>query len=111
MLFCAVLSAIVQAFSANHSDLDLAKNSILLLLKFYLEVAVEAVIQRWGTDFGIRIPVGAAKKMSLKTGYRVFIVPLEQKPAYELESLLSGINKSNLHKEVSFGKAKGKEQW
>jgi hypothetical protein len=36
-LFCAVLSTIVQAFSANPSDLDLAKNSILLLLKFYLE--------------------------------------------------------------------------
>ena len=53
--------------------------AILLLLKFYLEVAMEAVIQRWGNDFGIRIPVGAAKKMSLKTGYRVFIVPLEQK--------------------------------
>jgi len=40
---------------------------------------MEAVIQRWGNDFGIRIPVGTAKKMSLKTGYRVFIVPLEQK--------------------------------
>ena len=72
---------------------------------------MEAVIQRWGTDFGIRIPVGTAKKMSLKTGYRVFIVPLEQKPAYELESLLSGVSKSNLHKEISFGKSKGKEQW
>ena len=38
---------------------------------------MEAVIQKWGSDFGIRIPSGIAKKMSLKTGYRVFIVPLE----------------------------------
>jgi antitoxin component of MazEF toxin-antitoxin module len=72
---------------------------------------MEAVIQKWGSGFGIRIPSGIAQKMSLKTGYRVFIVPLEQKPTYELESLLSSINKSNIHKEISFGKPKGKEQW
>ena len=27
------------------------------------------------------------------------------------ESLLSNINKNNIHNEISFGKAKGKEQW
>ena len=72
---------------------------------------MEAVIQKWDNDFGIRIPSRMAQKMSLKTGYRVFIVPLEQKPNYELETLLSGINKNNIHNEISFGKPKGKEQW
>jgi len=72
---------------------------------------MEAVIQKWDNDFGIRIPSVMARKMSLKTGYRVFIVPLEQKPTYELGSLLSGVNKNNIHNEISFGKLKGKEQW
>jgi antitoxin MazE len=72
---------------------------------------MEAVIRKWGNDFGIRIPSGVARKMSLKTGYKVHIVPMEQKPAYELETLLAGIKKSNSHKEVSFGKPQGKEQW
>ncbi len=72
---------------------------------------MEAVIQKWGNDFGVRIPSGIAQKMSLRTGYRVFIVPMEQKPTYKLESLLSGINKNNIHSEISFGKSKGKEQW
>ncbi|MDR1829803.1 MAG: hypothetical protein LBQ76_03435 [Candidatus Fibromonas sp.] len=72
---------------------------------------MEAVIQKWGNDFGVKIPSGMAQKMSLKTGYRVFIVPLEQKPKYELKSLLSNINKNNIHNEISFGKSKGKEQW
>jgi antitoxin MazE len=72
---------------------------------------MEAVIQRWGNDFGIRIPVGAARKMSLKTGYKVFIVPLEQKPAYKLEDLLSQVTEDNIHEEISFGKAVGNEEW
>jgi len=41
---------------------------------------MEAVVQKWGGDFGIRIPIATARKMSLKTGYKVYIVPLEQKP-------------------------------
>jgi antitoxin component of MazEF toxin-antitoxin module len=72
---------------------------------------VEAVIRKFGNDFMVRIPSGVAQKMSLKTGYKVYIVPLEQKSAYELETLLSGIKKSNIHKEIFFGKPKGKEQW
>ena len=63
---------------------------------------MEAVIQKWDNDFGIRIPSGIARKMSLKTGYRVYVVPLEQKPTYELESLLSGVNKNNIHNEIIF---------
>ena len=43
---------------------------------------MEAVIQRWG-----------------------------KKPTYKLESLLSGINKNNIHKEISFGKSKGNDKY
>jgi antitoxin component of MazEF toxin-antitoxin module len=86
-------------------------NYYITIIVFYLEVVMEAVIQRWGSDFGVRIPMGIAQKLSLKTGYKVFIVPMESKPTYELETLLASVNKSNLHKEISFGKTKGKEQW
>jgi antitoxin MazE len=72
---------------------------------------VEAVIRKWGNDFGVRIPSEIAQKMSLKTGYKVYIVPLEQKSTYNLETLLSNVKKNNIHKEISFGKPKGREQW
>jgi len=42
---------------------------------------MEAVVQKWGCDFGVRIPIATARKMSLKTGYKVYIVPLKQKTA------------------------------
>jgi antitoxin component of MazEF toxin-antitoxin module len=72
---------------------------------------MEAVVQRWGRDFGVRIPSAMAREMSLKTGYKVFIAPMMQERKYSLESLLSGINKNNIHKEISFGKEKIREQW
>ena len=51
----------------------------------------------------------------------ITIIPFEEKrrgktdalkkPKYNLKKLLAGVNKDNLHEEVSFGKLKGKEQW
>jgi antitoxin MazE len=76
---------------------------------------MEAVVRKWGNDFGVRIPTGMAQKMSLKTGYKVYIVPVEQanqkNNEYTLESLLAGVTKDNIHKEISFGKPVGKEIW
>jgi antitoxin MazE len=72
---------------------------------------MEAVVQRWGRDFGVRIPSAVAREMSLKTGYKVFIATMMQERKYNLESLLSGISKNNIHKEISFGKEKSREQW
>jgi len=72
---------------------------------------MEAVVRKWGNGFGIKIPSGIAQRMSLKTGYKVYVVPLEQKPSCNLESLVAGINKNNIHEEISFGKPVGKEIW
>jgi antitoxin MazE len=72
---------------------------------------MEAVIRKWGNDLGIRIPIGVAEKLSLKTGYRVCVVPLGRKPARSLESLLAGVTKDNIHGEISFGMPVGKEIW
>jgi antitoxin MazE len=72
---------------------------------------MEAVVQKWGNGLGVRIPSGAARKMSLRTGYKVYIVPFEQKPAYDLEALVAGITEGNMHGEISFGKPVGKEVW
>ncbi|MCF6268543.1 MAG: hypothetical protein L3J41_02400 [Melioribacteraceae bacterium] len=41
---------------------------------------------------------------------KIFIEPIEEK-SYFLKELVSGINKSNLHSEVDFGKSEGNEQW
>lgn len=80
-------------------------------------VIMEAVIKKWGNSLGIRIPKMIARNLSLKEGSsveiaeednKVIIIP---KKGIDLNILLEGINKSNMHEEVSVEGPIGNEIW
>jgi antitoxin MazE len=76
---------------------------------------MELYVKKWGNSASVRIPavVMAAARLSInqavdvrEEGGRVVIEPIH---ANELEMLVAGITPDNLHGEVSFGAAVGKE--
>lgn len=81
--------------------------------------AMETKIARWGNSLALRIP----KKWA--TGQQLFedspVELIEQadglllrpsrKKTYDLDKLLSGVTKENLHPEVSSAEARGREAW
>ena len=78
---------------------------------------MEAVIKKWGNSLGIRIPNMIVRNLSLKEGSsveiaeednKVIIIP---KKEIDLNSLLEGINESNMHEEVSVEGPVGNEIW
>jgi antitoxin MazE len=81
--------------------------------------AMETSIQKWGNSLGVRLPLTLANKKALKAGSRVVVIETKtglaieivKKPSLTLDSLVRGINKKNLHKEIDFGEAGGNEVW
>ena len=80
------------------------------------EKAVDMTISKWGNSLGIRIPAAVAKAAGVGLGTpvhisvtkgRIVLEPVQ----YDLRSLLSGITKQNLHKEIDTGPVTGKEAW
>lgn len=76
-------------------------------------------IQKWGNSLALRIPKAFAFQSKIRQdGYvnltlendKIIVEPEEVKK-YSLEELISGIKKSNLHKEIDFGKRVGAENW
>lgn len=76
-------------------------------------------IQKWGNSLALRIPKAFAFQSKIREDEyvnltleenKIVIEPVEEK-SYTLKELISGINKSNIHSEVDFGKKVGKEQW
>lgn len=76
-------------------------------------------IQKWGNSLALRIPKAFAFQSKIKEDEyvnlildenRIVIEPEEEKK-YSLKELLSGVNKSNLHSEIGFGKKIGNEHW
>ena len=76
-------------------------------------------IQKWGNSLAVRIPKGIAEEAELGastpvnievTDGRVVITPMRS-PRYSLEELVSGIHPDNLHEEVDWGPAQGREEW
>ncbi len=80
---------------------------------------MRARVQKWGNSLALRIPKAFAVEAQLQAESEVDLSLLNGKilvapvpaPAYKLEDLLAKINKRNLHGEVDFGPARGKEQW
>jgi antitoxin MazE len=78
---------------------------------------MKAVVARWGNSLAVRIPAGIARELGLEEGVAVDVtndngrVVVEAKRRYALKDLLKGINSSNLHEQVDFGGAKGREVW
>ena len=79
---------------------------------------METQVGKWGNSLALRIPKGLADEAGLKEGGRVE-VSLDQgrlviKPSpktYSLEELTAGITEDNLHQEIAWGEAEGKEVW
>lgn len=78
-----------------------------------------ATTQKWGNSLAVRIPKTIAQELTLRAGSQMvlsvrdgalFIRP-KVKPAYRLDSLLKGVSKDNLHREVATGQPIGNETW
>jgi len=76
-------------------------------------------IQKWGNSLALRIPKPFAEEAEVREGTvvnlslaegKLVAVP-DVKRRYTLKQLLSKVTKGNLHKEVSFGRAVGREAW
>ena len=78
---------------------------------------MRVVVKKWGNSASVRIPVSimAAARVRLdepvdirEENGRIIIEPI--RPAqFALEQLVAGITEANLHHEVDFGRAVGKE--
>ena len=75
-------------------------------------------VKKWGHSASVRIPVAIMKAVSLKLddtvdvreeNGRIVIEPVRNAKEYDLVQLLAGITPENLHTEVDFGPAVGKE--
>lgn len=75
-------------------------------------------IQKWGNSLALRIPKALAEDSGVDTGsvvdlrvVRGKLVATPVRAEYELEKLLSGVTKANLHDEADSGDAAGREVW
>jgi len=76
-------------------------------------------VQKWGNSLALRIPKpfaeeahvdqGTVVDLSLSDG-KLVVAPVTRRP-FTLEQLLTGVTKNNIHKEVEFGHAVGRELW
>ena len=78
---------------------------------------MRVIVKKWGNSASVRIPAAIMKAASLsldetvdvrEEGGRIVIEPVRPRE-YDLAQLLVGITPENLHAEVSFGLAVGKE--
>jgi antitoxin MazE len=78
---------------------------------------MRASIKRWGNSAALRLPASVLQQASFSaeqevefhvTKGRITIVPAAV-DEFDLEYLLAGITKDNLHDEVDFGKPVGNE--
>ena len=80
---------------------------------------MNATIQKWGNSLALRIPKLFAVQTHLEQGTPVevsvvagkIVVGSMRKRKRSLSQLLKGITKNNLHSEVDWGKAVGREVW
>ena len=80
---------------------------------------MQTKIQKWGNSLGLRIPrafaaeaqveEGATVDLSVQNG-RLLVRPLRVRK-FALNGLLRKVNRRNLHREVSTGRAVGREAW
>ena len=79
---------------------------------------MHVIVKKWGNSASVRIPVAVMKAVNLsldetvdvhEEGGRIVIEPVRTTPKYDLSQLLAGITPENLHAEVNFGPAVGKE--
>jgi antitoxin MazE len=74
-------------------------------------------IQKWGNSLALRIPKSYAKTINISEGTNVklnidenkIIISREKKQTYTLNDLLAKVSGRNIHKEIVYGKPRGKE--
>ncbi len=80
---------------------------------------MQTKIQKWGNSMAVRIPSAFVKETQVAYGTTVdlsvengniVIVPQKAKE-FQLDDLLRGVNKHNLHTEVESGNPAGREVW
>ena len=80
---------------------------------------MRATVKKWGNSAAVRIPASVLRAIQLNLNEvvdvreeagRIVIEPVRQK-TYELDELLKGITRRNLHDAMDFGPAAGKEVW
>ena len=78
---------------------------------------MRVIVKKWGNSASVRIPVAIMQAANLsldetvdvrEEGGCIVIEPVSP-GEYDLTRLLAGITKKNMHTEVSFGSAVGKE--
>ena len=77
-------------------------------------------VSQWGNSLAIRLPQALVTELSIERGVDVelliendgFKVKIPSMPKkFTLEELLAGVTPENLHGEMDWGKARGKEAW
>ena len=76
-------------------------------------------IQKWGNSLAVRIPKAFADSVGLNSGTAVELMVEDGKLVItkssathpDLEDLLSGVTSENVHEEIDFGRAVGREAW
>lgn len=78
---------------------------------------METKIHKWGNSLAVRLPKAFADQAGIENGSnvllkvedgKILVVPVTDKESL-LDSMLSRINESNIHEEVDFGDAVGRE--
>lgn len=78
---------------------------------------MRVIVKKWGNSASVRIPISVMQAANLRLddavdvraeAGQIVIVPLHPSE-YDLDRLLSGITKKNLHSEASFGVPLGRE--
>jgi antitoxin MazE len=85
----------------------------------WMETEMRAVVKKWGNSASVRIPAAVMQAARLKLNEAVdvreeagrIVIEPERLREYALDDLIKQINRKNLHKEVEFGPASGKEAW
>ncbi len=78
---------------------------------------MEAVIRKWGNSPAVRLPTNVLREAGYQLEQKVdlivsrgrIVIQPSEKVEYDLDDLISGINSSNVHNEVSFGSPVGNE--
>ena len=76
-------------------------------------------VQKWGNSLAVRIPKAFADEMNLVENSSIrmmlkdgsLIITPGDEPKWNLEELLAGVTKENVHSEWETGEPAGKEPW
>ncbi len=80
---------------------------------------MKSAVKKWGNSAAVRIPAAVMEAIPLEfddpvdvreEAGRIIIEPVRQKE-YDINDLIKGITRENLHEAVDFGAALGKEAW